>query len=137
MVITRFEAQAHTPSLTRRYRVTEPDTGSRGGGFVGEGAQEGEKIKKAREFAPGAGGASPGGKDSLARGQGYLIVPRARSEGLRGLQTPRRYRSPAGFADFLRHKLSINFLHAETVPSRHSKRSRSARLSAPPLPAEP
>lgn len=43
----------------------------------------------------------------------FLIVPRSCSKRLHGLQTSRRQRSPAGFVDFLRHKLRINFLHAE------------------------
>lgn len=77
-----------------------------------------------------------GGRGFPGRERGYLIVPRARGESLHGLQAPRRYRSPAGLADFLWHKLSINFLHAESNQARDSQKHR-ARHSVPPLPAEP
>lgn len=65
---------------------------------------------------------------------GYLIVPRARSEDLCGLQASGRHRPPAGFADFLRHELSINFLHAE-IYKKVQQKKHTARPSGPPLPA--
>lgn len=60
--------------------------------------------------------ASAGGVEHSSWGppkSGYLIVPGARGEGLCGLQASGRHWPPAGFANFLRHELSINFLHAE------------------------
>lgn len=87
---------------------------------MGDG--DGEKSYKARVCALTESGTVP-----AAWERRYLIVPRARSEDIRGLQAPRRYRSPAGFADFLRHKLGINILHGKNNRDRYSK-NYSARL---------